>query len=102
MSDLSTTQTILRQLGGGLFVGMTGAKQFVSIAGRTLQFKLPARFAKNGINLIRVTLDDSDTYTMEFCKYAKLDARPVARHEGLYGDMLQATFREETGLDTHL
>ena len=105
MSNMQIAQTILSQLGGGKFRAMTGAKDFVAID-NGLQFGLPGRFAKDGINKVRVTLGDSDLYTVEFlrCYRRGLEFRAdvKAREEGICCDMLQDCFKRATGLDTHL
>ena len=106
--------TILNQLGGGQFRLMTGAKSFLAIE-RGLQFRLPSNFAKSGINCIRVTLNVSDLYDMEFGKTTnripdslkgsvlanKVPVYdPMHKVEDVYGDQMAGVFREYTGLDT--
>ncbi|MEY5370762.1 hypothetical protein WI850_24050, partial [Salmonella enterica subsp. enterica serovar Corvallis] len=59
---------ILNQLGGNKFIAMTGAKNFVWLEKGGLIFKLPSNFARNGINLVRIKLEPSDTYNIEFLK----------------------------------
>lgn len=100
---MSIAQTILAQLGGSRFMAMTGAKNFLD-CGQALQFDLPARFAKGGINKVRVTLEPSDTYTVSFLKYRPraLDCQTVAEVSEVYADSLRQVFTRETGLDTHL
>jgi hypothetical protein len=94
-------KTILSQLGGSHFIAMTGAKAFVS-DGNTLQFKLPSRFARGGTNFVRVTLEPSDLYKMEFFIYRGLDLKIVESMSGVYCDQLQTMFTEATGLDVAL
>lgn len=98
---MQIAQTILKQLGANKFIAMTGAKNLVALD-KGLQFKLPAKFAKDGINLVTVKLDDSDTYTVEFFKFRGLNLTPISNHGGVYADQLQALFTATTGLDTHL
>jgi hypothetical protein len=93
--------TILEQLGGRRFLAMTGAKQLLSfnepgLGG--LQFKLPRRGAraKHGIDAVRITLDASDTYTVDFFK----GASKVRTIDGLYAEGLRRVFTEVTGLET--
>jgi len=95
-------QTILAQLGGNKFVVMTGAKQMMDL-GNGLQFKLPATrdFVRNGINCVRVILDPTDTYTVEFLKVGKA-IKTIASHSDVYADSLRQIFRNETGLETSL
>jgi len=100
---MSVAQTILQQLGGRRFVSMTGARDFVG-EGNSLLFRLPERFAKDGINKVRVSLGPLDTYTMCFlkCNFRKHTFQIIAEHSGLYFDQLQSVFTEVTGLDTSL
>lgn len=92
-------ETILAQLGGNRFISMTGAKNFVGAHNR-LSFHLPNR----KINRVMVTLDASDTYTVEFGKWnpAKLQTKTLTTVSGLHADQLQSNFTAVTGLDTHL
>lgn len=93
----SVAQEILQQLGGNKFLAMTGAKQLVGDT-RSLQFSLRAR----GINKMRITLDASDTYTLEGFSYRNLTMKKVWEKSGIYADDLQTVFTQMTGLDTHL
>lgn len=104
---MEIANTILAQLGGRKFLAMTGAKNlFGSDEERTLQFQLPRSFAKDGINAVRVKLEESDTYTVTFYKvgtartgYAHKTVREVS---DVYADSLRAVFTETTGLETSL
>lgn len=103
MSNPTVAQTILQQLGGRRFITMTGARDFV--AGEFfLLFRLPTRFARDGINKVKVILDPSDTYTLEFlkCNFNNHEYKIVAKRENVYDDLLQSIFTEVTGLDTSL
>ena len=120
MDHMTVSQTILTQLGGNKFKAMTGAKNFLSHAavvgapGPALSFHLPARFAKQGINYVKIHLAADDTYTMVFTKVgpspslkrrlagAQQSIKVVATAEGVYADQLQSVFKHHTGLDTHL
>ena len=97
---MSIAHTILQQLGGHKFVVMTGARHLVACE-NALQFRLPSNFAKAGINAVRVTLEENDTYRVDFNRVRGISCKPVATHEGIYCDMLQQIFTAETGLDTH-
>lgn len=99
--SMSTDATIYYQLGGRRFLAMTGAKYLVALEDG-LQFKLPARFAKRGINLVRIRLNDLDLYDLECLKVRGLDATTVEAINNIYANDLQRIFREVTGLDTHL
>lgn len=90
-------KAIFNQLNGNRFVAMTGAKDFVQ-SENSLQFKLPR--VANGVSHVRIVLDCDDTYNMEFLKWnnRKLEMTIAARHTGVYCDMLQELFTNETGL----
>lgn len=93
--------TILDQLGARRFLVMTGAREVV-VTARGLQFRLPATFAVRGINMVRVELDPSDTYTVQAGRWAGLDFKEKDRAERVYADQLQSVFTRLTGFDTHL
>lgn len=99
MSDQSVAKEILRQLGGGKFIAITGAKNFVS-EGTALWFKLPGTpgFVKQGINAVEIRLMPSDTYTVRFWRVIKGEATKKGEVEGVYFDQLQNVFEEHTGL----
>lgn len=94
-------QTILAQLGGNRFVAMTGAKNLMS-DGNALRFHLPARFARNGANLVSVELDARDLYTVKFSKYRKLEVTEISVHDHVPADALALLFRDKTGLEVTL
>ena len=52
-------------------------------------------------NKCRVTLDPSDTYTVEFFRYSPKHGTcdPVKNQNGVYCDQLSSFFRSTTGLD---
>ena len=92
---------ILDQLGGNRFVAMTGARNLAHDKG-TLRFKLPSRFARNGINFVAVTLTTADDYRVEFGKLWGLNYKVLETVEGVYADTPRATFTAATGLDCTL
>ncbi len=94
-------KTILQQLGGNKFRIMTGARSFVDL-GNGLMFTLPSKFAREGINRVRVILTDADDYNVEFFKVWGSKCTLVDSVKGIYCDQLQEVFRNRTGLDTHL
>lgn len=102
MSERNTeiAQTILNQLGGGMFRIMTGAKNFTAVE-NGLQFKIGGGASKK-INFVEVKLDPSDTYTVKFSKIVKFDVKPISEFFNIYCDELQELFTTETGFYTHL
>jgi hypothetical protein len=103
MTDMTVPRTILEQLGGRMFTTMTGARNLVG-AEDSLAIGLPVRFAKDGINKVRITLTAADDYTVEFFRFRprRGDLMPVSRADGVYCDQLVAVFREHTGLEVSL
>lgn len=98
---MQVAKTILEQLGGTRFAVMTGAKNFVG-GNDSLAFRLPSNFAKDGINTVRVTLDPSDTYTVEFLRIRGTKLTIVATEDMVYCDALRSTFTRVTGLQVSL
>lgn len=93
--------TILNQLGARRFLVMTGARELVATA-QGLQFKLPANFAKDGVNMIRVELNALDNYDVVAGRWARLEFKEKARESMIYAEDLQRAFTRLTGLDTHI
>lgn len=102
-SGQAVAEGILEQLGGQKFLAMTAATKLLSFSEPGhggLQFKLPRRGAraKLGIDAVRITLELSDTYTMDFFK----GMEKVRSIGSLYSDDLRRVFTEVTGLETSL
>ena len=103
MTTQNTAQTILNQLGGNRFVAMTGCSNFGSTPS-SLSFKLPRGVANKATHCV-ITLDASDTYTVEFVKCnmrAAVYRQVVAETSGVYADQLCEIFTRATGLYTSL
>jgi len=110
----AVAETILSQLGGKRFIAMTGAKDIFSSEVNdcpALQFKLPANFAKDSIVIVRIALNDNDTYDIEYMRmkrtknaFGMFDTIPVLvrKSENIYCDMLTRDFTENTGLQTRI
>jgi hypothetical protein len=99
----SIARTILQQLGGTKFMAMTGAVNLLD-TGNGLSFRLVGShdFIKNGINYVKITLDPSDTYTMEFGKIRGSKYTVIKTLDNIYNDNLREIFTRETGLETSL
>ena len=102
---MAVATTILQQLGGRQFLGMTGAKALTTVSEKLggLSLKLPAdavrTFGPNGVNFVKVVLDWSDTYEVTFAKLSKGGTYEVVSfYENVYFDDLQDMFERETGL----
>lgn len=101
MADKTVAAEIMRQLGGGRFILMTGARHFVADDDYSLSFKIPR---SNGIQAVTIKLNGGDTYDMEFCKINKTPPyrHIVATEQDVYFDELQKVFTHHTGLATSL
>ena len=98
-----TAQEIIRQLGGGQFAAMTGARNFVALESG-LQFSIGSG-AKDGINKVLIVLEPNDTYTVSFWQCGrgvKGYALRVSEHTDIYCDVLQDLFERCTGFYTTL
>lgn len=101
MDNMTVAKTIIEQLGGKRFAGMTGARNFRTIEQGVL-FTLPSRVAKNGINTVRIILDPNDTYTVKFMRLWGNKIKEVSSCSDVYCDGLAPLFESETGLYTRL
>jgi hypothetical protein len=96
--SLEIANTIKAQLGHkALF--MIGAKDLTGSA-NALSFRI-GRNCKS-VNAIKITLEPSDTYTVEFLYVTKRGIKVRAKCEDVYCDSLHATIESHTGLYTSL
>lgn len=99
---MSVAKTILQQLGGNKFLVMTGAKNLIDYGDKNaLSFRISSRLG-NGINYVKVTLNASDLYDIEFGKIHGMNYKVIKTESGIYNSDLQKIFTKTTGLDTHL
>lgn len=92
-----TAQTIIAQLGGSRFVAMTGAKQFTwSETEHRLTMKLGRN--RQRITHMSITLDPTDTYSVEFLRASVRVREIAASHSGIYCNMLAQLVEAETGM----
>ena len=54
------------------------------------------------INVVRITLTPSDTYTVVFSVLRAGNLRVVSTHEDIYCDGLTELFRHVTGMETRM
>lgn len=99
----TTAKTILGHLGGEDFVTMTRAEGFMQFE-NGLCFRLPddPDFVKDGINYIRIALNEWDLYDVEYHIFRDEKLTLIHYDEGLYFDQLQESFTRQTGLDTRM
>ena len=96
LEDSASAQKVLQLLGGKAFINATGARD-IMFSGNSLSLKFP-KFVKNKSNYLTVTLDRSDSYTMDFGQLRGNDVKRVAVLSGLHGNSLRTVFSEVTGL----
>jgi hypothetical protein len=99
---MEVANEILRQLGGRQFLALTGARNLVG-GDNSLSMQVSASAQvplKNRCTHVRITLDSSDTYTVEFMKFSRktLEFTECSKHEMVYCDGLQDLFEAQTGL----
>lgn len=90
---------LIKQLGGGRFIAMTGAKDFF-IGPKGVVFKI-GRNSK-GVNYVRINLNSMDTYDIEFLQVRKFKEKVKSQAKGVYADTLRGAFEQHTGLRTSL
>jgi len=91
--------TIIEQLGGNKFKVMTGAKNF-TFGSSGLTFKIGSNCHR--INAVRIQLEPTDVYTVEFLRASKKDVKVVSKHEDVYCSELRELFEKCTGMLTSL
>lgn len=94
---MEVANTILRQLGGGRFIMMTGATCYADTNALVVKFK-----GSKKANYLRIELTPSDLYHMKFLKVWGTKSKEVAEYDRVYADMLRDIFTEVTGLYTKL
>lgn len=102
MNDLKLANEIMRQLGAGRFIVMTGASNVAAVE-NGVAFKLPYKMTENGINHVKITLkNESDTYTIQFLKLTRTKLHVIREVSYVHCDQLQDVFTNHTGLYTSL
>jgi hypothetical protein len=96
----SVATIILSQLGGNMFLRMTGAKNLV--AGENMLGMKLGKGAKDGITHFTVILDADDTYTLKFQRVYGMKVTEKGELTGVYSDMLREVFTDRTGFYTSL
>lgn len=87
-------QTILQQLGGaGRLVAMTGAYNFIAI-----DYGVSFRIKNPRANFIKITLTPMDLYDLEIGRVRGTTYKVIAKHEGVYNDMLKPLIEKATGM----
>lgn len=97
-TTLDVAKIIANQIGHKALY-MIGAK---SLAGGSnyLQFRIMRNASK--INLVKIELTSDDLYNITYYSVRGIDFKVVTVDEGYYADMLTASIRNATGLNTSL
>lgn len=97
-SNMTVATTIIQQLANsiGRLTAMIGAYNFVG-SENGVSFRFKAR-AKNGANGVRIVLDPSDTYTVEFFSVRAGKYKVKNTFSDIYNDSLTHLFENVTGL----
>jgi hypothetical protein len=97
---------ILRHLGGGRFMAMTGAKNLLSGTGKQdrgyLIMTLASSLTKGKANRVKITLMPDDTYKVEAIRVVNFEPKTLAARENVFCDNLRAIFTDLTGLRVSL
>jgi len=89
--------TILDQMGGARKLKLfTGADKFIAYP-NGVAFRWPSQQPSRG-NMMKITLDPDDTYSVEFMHASKSGAKSVAKMDGVYAEDLMDIFEKQTGL----
>ena len=101
MSDISVARTISEQIGGRAFM-MLGAKDLLGDE-NSLTFRIGHN--AQGVTHIRVQLDPSDTYTMQFLKVGRaprFERKVLSETDNVYVEDLRRIIEQKTGMYTSL
>jgi len=94
---MSIAKTIRDQIGGKTLF-MLGAKNLIAHE-NALSFRIRGSKA---VNYIKITLNGSDLYDMEFGKVWGAKYTVKATHNDIFNDMMHGLIEKETGLATRL
>jgi hypothetical protein len=89
---------LIKQLGGGRFIAMTGAKDFV-VGPKGATFKI----GRNSKSISHVRIDlENDLYNVEFIRVSGTKITVVKNFKHVHVDQLRDLFGKHTGLRTNL
>jgi len=92
-ADMTVANTIRDQV-GRMALMMMGASM-LSGDHRSLQFRIKG---SPKVNSIRIVLDPSDTYTVQFWRLRGINAKLVSEFNDIYAENLRGLIEKETGL----
>lgn len=93
-------ETIIAQLGGPRIFAMAFKScAYATSPSPSVTFAVAPGLKKAAkCSHVRVTLDPSDTYTVEFLRVTRTETKQVFALEGVYCDMLKERVEKQTGL----
>lgn len=99
MTYQQVASTILKQLGSGTFMTITGANNFIATE-QGLQFDLPhnKNYVRKNISRVHVIRECDDTYTLKGFRFKNREASEIDSQSGILSDMLVDAFEEMTNL----
>ena len=99
MSNKEIAQNIIRQLGNGTLFMLGFKKGTMLHSDDSLSFRIRA---SRTVNYIKITLDPSDTYSIEFGRVHGYNYKIVSTVDGIYCDQLHGAIERATGLATRM
>lgn len=91
---MTIAEIIFKQLGGGRFVLITGAKNFLGLE-QGLLFSLPKN--RSGANKVEILINEKDLYDIHFFKARGLNKTCIEKIQDIKAEQLQEIFTEKTG-----
>ena len=95
-TDMAVATIIMNQVGPRGWQFMIGAKNLIGTA-NSFRFQFMSG-ARNGTNVCQVTLDPSDTYTVEFIRSHGMTWKVKSSQSDVYAEDLRDLFERSTGL----
>jgi hypothetical protein len=94
---------LIEQLGGAQFRMMVGARGVHDIIVSSSENYVRIKFKGSKVaNIMYVTLNEMDTYNVQFGKYRGDNYKVVSDHKNIYDDQLRGLFEKTTLLRTSL
>ena len=95
MSDLTVAKTILKQLGGGRFIAMTGSKGFIG-SDDSLSFRVGRNSSR--VTHVIIKLNSFDLYDVDYVHIRGSKRETVDTSIAMYFDQLRGDFERKTGM----
>jgi len=96
-TDKTVAVEILKQLGGGKFLAMTGAKN-LTCTDYSMGFQISSRMTKDSISHVKIILNSMDTYDIEYIAIRGTKIKHIDKFKGAYCDMLADVVSSRLGL----